>query len=200
MCSKVTLEFNLLKKYLGIERGKVMECKSCGAIVEESNFCSKCGTKVENICKKEEDITVFQSELEEEINENIDNQKEKKEMTKKEIKQMKLLEKKMANLNKKFKEDQELINKYLVIENRTINLRNVGAIITMINVMAFQSSVVGGIGWGMIIISMSFHLAYYLTKCKRNLSIVLSIVFSIVFIIILGILLSLGETYFGDGY
>lgn len=26
-----------------------MECKSCGAIVEESNFCSKCGTKLEAV-------------------------------------------------------------------------------------------------------------------------------------------------------
>ena len=37
-----------------------MECKSCGAIVEESNFCTKCGTKVENICKKEEEQQIKQ--------------------------------------------------------------------------------------------------------------------------------------------
>ncbi len=168
-----------------------MECMSCGMNVEEAIFCPKCGTKVEKIIEKEEEVEILQNEFAE--NENIDNQKEKKEMTKKEIKQMKLLEKKMVNLNKKFKEDQELINKYLIVESRTMNLRNIGAIITMINVMAFESSVVGGIGWGMIIISMSFHLAYYLTKCKKNLSIVLSIVFSIVFIVMLGFILSLGE-------
>lgn len=145
-----------------------MECNNCGAVNEEANFCSKCGTKLEAVSN---------------LNLTSDVPEEKKEMTKKELKEMKKQEKKIAKLNKKFNGDQELVTKYLNAESNGHIVMFLFGLVTIVNHYFFQSTVLGAIGWLPIIFAGFFIEIYRMTKCKKGISIVLTIVSVVVFFI-----------------
>lgn len=91
----------------------------------------------------------------------------------------------MERLNKRFKGDQELIDKYLNVESNGHIIMFLFGLVTVVNHYFFQSTLLGVIGWFPIIFSGFYIEVYKTTKCKRTLSIVLTVVSVIVFFILI---------------
>ena len=119
-----------------------MYCGNCGTWIDESKICSKCGMEINKITEKESHEEIIEDIYNELQNYNEINgvQEEKKEMTKKEIKENKKLQKKMERLNKRFKGDQELIDKYLNVESNGHIIMFLFGLVTVVNHYFFQYS------------------------------------------------------------